>query len=672
MNGCAVGLKGFFAMCGISGILNFNKINSETETTVAKMITMLCHRGPDESGLYRDGDICLGHARLSILGLECGVQPISNADESLWIVYNGEVFNYLELQEDLERKGYCFTTGTDTEVVLAMYQEYGSDCLSYFNGQFAIAIWDRRKRELFLARDRVGIRPLFYTTQGGKFRFASEIKAIFADSEVARAIDSESLSQIFTFWTTITPKTAFKNIFELPPGHFMIVSEQGVSAPKAYWQIPYATPDDTWQGTFAEAKGQLKELLTDAIRLRLRADVPVGAYLSGGLDSSILTSLIAKNFNNHLRTFSLSFQESNFDESVYQKEMVRHLGTKHSDVRVSNEQVRDNFSQVIWQCEKPLLRTGPVPLFSLSKLVRDSQFKVVLTGEGADEIFGGYNIFKEAKLRRFWARQPDSKWRPLLVERLYPYIFKDPARARMFLQKFFAVKAEDLVDPFFSHQIRWRNSGKNKTFFSARMQAELTDYDPYSSLVDRLPKTFSTQDSFSKAQFLEMDIFLSNYLLSSQGDRVGMGNSIELRVPFLDHRVIEFASKLPAHWKIKGLNEKYILKEAFKGLVPDNIRIRAKQPYRAPIKESFLTDDSSSFIHDLLSRDAINQAGYFEAKKVSFLRKKFTTESKQPANEVQNMALVGILSTQLLHQQFVEDFDPRKIEPVVPDRLVRK
>ncbi|MEE4254751.1 MAG: asparagine synthetase B, partial [Desulfuromusa sp.] len=201
-------------MCGIAGILNLNQLDQATETTVAKMITMLRHRGPDESGLYRDGDICLGHARLSILGLECGVQPISNVDESLWIVYNGEVFNYLELQEDLIQKGYQFTTGTDTEVVLAMYQEYGSDCLSHFNGQFAIAIWDRQKKELFLARDRVGIRPLFYTMQGGKFRFSSEIKAIFADSEVARSIDSESLSQIFTFWTTITPKTAFKNIFE--------------------------------------------------------------------------------------------------------------------------------------------------------------------------------------------------------------------------------------------------------------------------------------------------------------------------------------------------------------------------------------------------------------------------------------------------------------------------
>ena len=659
-------------MCGIAGILNSHGTSSETEITVSRMVTMLHHRGPDESGLYVDDDICLGHARLSILGLETGTQPIGNHDETLWIVYNGEVFNYLELKEGLVQKGHCFKTDTDTEVVLALYQEYGSAFLPMLNGQFAIAIWDRRKKELFLARDRVGIRPLFYTQRNGKFNFASEIKALFADSEIPRSLDPEALKQIFTFWTTVTPKTAFRDIYELPAGHFVVVNKTGMSVPEPYWSIPCPSGEEMWAGTFEEAKEELGALLKDAVRLRLRADVPVGAYLSGGLDSSIITSLIANNFNNHLRTFSLSFQESPFDESQYQDEMVRQLGTEHSGICVSNQDVRDNFSQVIWQCEKPLLRTGPIPLFSLSKLVRDSQFKVVLTGEGADEIFGGYNIFKEAKLRQFWGRQPESKWRPLLVERLYPYIFKNSSRGRVFLQQFFSVKKGDLDNPFFSHQIRWRNSGKNRNFFSADLQADVADYDPFASLTQRLPESFGERDTFSKAQFLEMDIFLTNYLLSSQGDRVGMGNSIELRVPFLDHRVIEFAAKLPPHWKIKGLNEKYILKEAFKGVVPEIIRNRPKQPYRAPIKESFWTDEPGSYVHDLLSEEAIARAGYFDAKKVAFLKKKFTRDSTQAANEVQNMALIGILSTQVLHQQFVEDFNPEMIEPVAPDKVVKK
>lgn len=657
-------------MCGIAGIFN-HSVPAETETLVGRMITALRHRGPDETGIYVDHKVCLGHARLSILGLETGTQPICNQDKSLWIVYNGEAFNYIELREELIRKGYQFCTETDTEVVLALYEEYGSQCLEKINGQFAFAIWDTRTKSLFLARDRVGIRPLFYTQNDGKFSFASEIKAIFADSTVKREIDTEALSQIFTFWTTITPKTAFKDIYELPPGHFMTVTSAGTSEPTAFWAIPYVAEEERWQGTFSEAEEELRSLLKDAVRLRLRADVPVGAYLSGGLDSSILTALIAKNFNNQLRTFSLSFQESPFDESEYQNEMVSYLQTDHSEVRVSNQHVRDNFSQVVWQCEKPLLRTGPVPLFSLSKLVRDSNFKVVLTGEGADEVFGGYNIFKEAKLRNFWARQPDSKWRPLLVERLYPYVFKDPKRARMFLQQFFAVKAGDLDSPYFSHQVRWRNSGKNTNFFSKQIQADLANYDPYSSLTDRIPKSFMEQDNFSKAQFLEMDIFLSNYLLSSQGDRVGMGNSIELRLPFLDRRVIEFAAKLPAHWKIKGLNEKYILKQSFKGMVPERIRTRVKQPYRAPIKESFLADAPDSFVGQMLGEETIAKFGYFDAKKVSILAKRFTADSKYAANEVQNMALIGILSTQLLHQQFIEDFNPETFAPVVPDKMVR-
>ncbi len=659
-------------MCGISGILNFGKSNRETEEIVSRMMTMLDHRGPDEAGIYLDRDVCLGHVRLSIVGLDCGTQPISNHDDTLWIIYNGEAFNYIELKADLLKKGYVFKTETDTEVVLALYEEYGPGCLEKINGQFAIAIWDTKNKKLFLARDRVGIRPLFYTSRNGKFSFASEIKALFADPEISRTIDIQALSQTLTFWTTITPKTAFENIHELPPGHFMFVSAAGPSEPEAFWSIPSGSLHECWSGSFEEACEELYGLIKDSVRLRLRADVPVGAYLSGGLDSSITTALVANNFNNHLRTFSLGFQENPFDESSYQKDMVDFLGTEHSEIRVTNRHIREDFPQVVWQCEKPLVRTGPVPLFSLSKLVRGSRFKVVLTGEGADEVFGGYNIYKEAKLRHFWAQQPDSRWRPLLVQRLYPYIFNDASRARLFLQQFFSVKPEDLNDPFFSHQVRWRNSGKNTAFFSAAVRDELSGYDPLEAISSRLPGNFSQRDTFSRAQFLEMDIFLSNYLLSSQGDRVGMGNSIELRLPFLDFRVIEFAAKLPAHWKIRGLNEKYILKKAFKDIVPDNIRNRAKQPYRAPIKEAFRTDEPGSYVNDLLSEDSITKAGYFDSKKVGLLGKRFARHSEQPANEVQNMALIGILSTQILHQKFVDEFAPEQIKPRALDKAVRK
>ncbi len=659
-------------MCGIAGLINFERIRDADETTVRRMMTLLRHRGPDECGLYRDQQACLGHTRLSIIGLSTGQQPLANVDESLWIVFNGEIFNYIELKAELIQKGYRFRTDSDTEVLLACYEEYGSDCLSLLNGQFAFAIWDVRKRQLFLARDRVGIRPLYYYQSENSFHFASEIKAIFADPGIARSLDPVSLNQIFTFWTTLSSRTVFAGIKELPPGNYMVVSDGGIQAPQPYWSIPYYQPSELWRGTFDEAKEELVGILNDAIALRLRADVPVGAYLSGGLDSSIITSVIAKNFNNHLRTFSLAFEENPFDESAYQAELVRQLGTEHSEIKVANSAIRDNLPQVVWQCEKPLVRTGPVPLFSLSRLVRENNFKVVLTGEGADEVFGGYNIFKEAKLRAFWGRQPESKWRPLLVERLYPYIFKDPARARAFLQQFFAVSADDLTDPFFSHQVRWRNSGKNSTFFTSHVQSQIKQNNDLDELRSLLPDGFSQRDTFSKAQLLEMEIFLSNYLLSSQGDRVGMGNSIELRLPFLDYRVIDFAARLPAHWKIKGLNEKYLLKEAYKQLLPASISKRPKQPYRAPIREAFPVDEPGSYIAEQLSDAKVFENGYFDVKKVNLLKKRFSQGAQQSANEVQNMALMGILTTQLLHQQFIEDFDPVKIEPANPDKRITR
>jgi asparagine synthase (glutamine-hydrolysing) len=651
-------------MCGIAGIVKYQAITPDDRDIVARMIAQLRHRGPDESGMYLDPDVCLGHARLRIVGLNRGTQPIGNPDRSLWIIYNGETFNYIELKNELIGKGYRFETDTDTEVVLRLYEAYGENFLKKINGQFALAIWDTRKKELFLARDRTGIQPLFYTCQRGQFCFASEIKALFAVPDIPRQIAPESLSQIFTFWTTLTPHTAFKDIFELPPGHFTRVTEQGVSPPQVYWDIPHFTADHCWKYSFDEATEALQELVTDAVRLRLRADVPVGAYLSGGLDSSILTALTVKNFDNQLQTFSLSFQEDSFDESTYQNRLRHVLKTRHSEIRISHQDIRENLPRVIRQCETPLVRTGPIPLFLLSREVRNHHFKVVLTGEGADELFGGYHIYKENKLRHFCARQPNSQWRPMLLACLYPYIFRDNARARIFLQHFFSVKTNHPADPYFSHQIRWRNSSRNRTFFSRSLQERLNGYDPLTAVAQRIPKDFAGYDPFSKAQFLEMEIFLSNYLLSSQGDRVGMANSIELRLPFLDHRIIEFAAGLPAHWKIRGLNEKYILKETFKKWIPEMICKRPKQPYRAPVKEAFPTDDTTdAYIHDLLSEDTIRSYGYFDPRKVSLLRNKFRRASHQSANEVHNMALVGILSTQLLHQQFVEQFKPETVVP---------
>lgn len=635
------------------------------------MISVLRHRGPDETGMYADSKIAMGHARLSIIGLDSGTQPISNEDGSLWIVYNGEVFNYPELKTALQEQGHLFRTDTDTEVLIHLYEEYGPECLNLVNGQFAFAIWDSSKKELFLARDRVGIRPLYYCHADGKFLFASEIKALFIDPGVIREIDPQALQQIFTFWTTLTPKTTFKGIFELPAGHYMLYKNDRIICEKAFWTIPYYAPQERWHGSFAEAVEELKILLLDAVKLRLRADVQVGAYLSGGLDSAIITSLISNNFNNNLRTFSINFHDKAFDETPFQLEMVRHLKTDHRKICITNEEIRDNLPQVIWHCEKPLLRTAPVPMFLLSKLVRENNFKVVLTGEGADEVFGGYNIFKEAKVRNFWGKQPASRLRPLLLEKLYPYIFKNPSRGRPFLQNFYAVTAENLLDQFFSHRIRWENTGRNKLFFSDDTAFALEGYEPEQELADRLPADFNSRDLLSKAQFLEMDIFLSNYLLSSQADRVAMGNSLELRVPFLDYRVIDFAMRLPPAWKIKVLNEKYILKKAYQDSIPQRIIDRAKHPYRAPIRDVFFSA-TTGYADELLSEENLKKSGYFDVKKTGLLVGKFRKEDRFMVSETQNMALMGILTTQMVHRQFIEEFDARQVEPVEFDRNISR
>ncbi|THB73210.1 MAG: asparagine synthase (glutamine-hydrolyzing) [Desulfobacteraceae bacterium] len=658
-------------MCGISGILNLSAKRNHSEETVFRMISVLGHRGPDERGMYTDHCIQLGHSRLSIIGLESGTQPLSNSDGSLWIVYNGEVFNYIELREQLSNKGYRFVTDTDTEVILYLYQEMGPDCLSLLNGQFAMAIWDYKKRHLFLARDRVGICPLYYTFQNGSFLFASEIKALFMENGVHRQIDPVSLNQIFTVWAPIGSRTVFKDIHALCPGHYMIIRDGIADEQKPYWTLPYYPREQQWKGAWDEAAETLSALMEDAVRLRLRADVPVGAYLSGGLDSSIITSIICEKFNNRLKTFSIGFEDKAFDEADYQKEMIQKLNTEHRQVNVTNQMIQDHFSDVIWHCETPLLRTGPVPLFVLSGLVRDNRFKVVLTGEGADEIFGGYNIYKEAKIRAFWSRKPDSDLRPLLLMRLYPYIFKDADRQLSFLKRFFSVTPEDMQDPLMSHQTRWKNTQRATTFFNAHLQEELSAVNPLSEITGMLPEDFASRDLFDRAQWLETAIFMSSYLLTSQGDRMAMANGVELRVPYLDHRVIDFAARLPDHLKIYGMDEKYILKKAFWNRLPQSIRKRAKQPYRAPIRQA-LYGSGTSDLDRLVEVDKLSGAGIFNPEKVKRLIKKLSAVKQSTVSEVDSMAITGILSTQLIHELFIRGTGLMAAKPEPPEYIVRR
>ena len=640
-------------MCGIAGF--YGGFNEDPVLVLNKMLTRIKHRGPDESGVYMSNNIGLGSVRLSIVDLNSGTMPLSNRDDNLWIVFNGEIFNHFELRDELIEKGYVFKTSTDTEVIVNLFEAYGPNFLHKLNGQFAIAIYDKKKDELFLARDRVGIRPLFYTEIGDFFVFASEIKALLEFPKVNLHISPKSISQYFTFWTTLTPNTAFKEVFEVPPGSYMIKNSKGKKIER-YWELPICKPNDHTCFNVQDAAEEFEKIFSDSVKLRLRADVQVAAYLSGGLDSSITTSFIKDIMPENLQTFSIGFDDKTFDESSFQNIASDYFNTKHSSISCSSQEIANDFKDVIWHCESPLLRTAPTPMKLLAKNVRENNIKVVITGEGADELLGGYNIFKETKIRHFWAKDPNSKIRPLLLKKLYPYLPQMNNSNSNVLKMFFGYKLIETESPIYSHLLRWKNTSRINNYLSNDYKKSLDNYDPTVDYQDRLSTKLEGLDYLSKAQWIEINLFMSGYLLSSQGDRMGMANSVEGRYPFLDHRVIEFCMKLPPDLKLNGLNEKYLLKKMIKGRIPDEILDRSKQAYRAPIKTSFNKEMMPDYLKEMLSDKEIKKAGIFNPDFVLRLVEKMN--SNKQVSEIDNMALTGVLSLQILNDLFINKSIP--------------
>jgi asparagine synthase (glutamine-hydrolysing) len=499
----------------------------------------------------------------------------------------------------------------------------------------------------------LGVRPLYYTQACGKFLFASEIKSLFVDPDVIRQIEPRELSQLFTFWATLPPTTVYQGVEELAPGCNLTL-EDGRMEVRPYWRLEYGGGDAEEE----EYADRVVELLGDAARLRLRADVAVGAYLSGGLDSSFVTALIHKEAGARLRTFSVTFEEPEFDESRQQRLVADHLGTDHRAVHCPAGEIARVFPEVIWHTEAPVLRTAPAPLFLLSKLVRDEGFKVVLTGEGADEMLGGYDIFKEAKVRRFCAAQPESAFRAALLGRLYPYLPRLQAQPLGYRRAFFRTRREDLDNPFFSHLPRWRLTSQLTRLFSPELLSMLGQYDAEADARALLPEAYSAWDPFCQAQYLETAILLPGYILSSQGDRVSLAHSVEGRHPFLDYRFVELAARIPPRLKMKALKEKFILKRAAKRFLPSSVVERPKQPYRAPDAMSFFHPESArargDYIEELLSPERIRADGVFQPDAVRLLVQK--VRRGEPVGVRDNMAFVGVLSTQLLIEQFLRNF----------------
>lgn len=656
-------------MCGVAGLYNWGVQEKDPVHIVTQMLTMIKHRGPDESGIFTDQKVCIGNVRLSIIDIATGQQPMSDDDENLWIVFNGEIFNYIELREDLKAKGYTFKTSCDTEVLLYLYKHYGPTCLNYLNGQFVFAIWDRRKSELFIARDRVGIRPLFYTNLNDKFIFASEIKALIEHPSVQVSLNPNVLSEIFTFWTPIPGKTVFNDIYELEPGHYMIIKEHQVIK-KCFWNLKFASKGDYITNDFGRAMEEFEALFLDSVKLRLRSDVPVAAYLSGGLDSSITTSFIKKISPENLQTFSIGFSDKNYDETLYQKEVSEYFHTKHTSFMCTPEDIAEAFPKVVWYSELPIIRTAPVPMFLLSQKVREQNIKVVITGEGADEIMVGYDIFKEAQIRRFWAKYPESRLRPLLLQKLYPYIPQIQSMNSHKLKFVFGYKLEDINNPFYAHLLRWNNGAIMSKYFSSDTRSSINGYNAVKEFENQLPSDYSSWDTLSQAQWVESKLLMSNYLLSTQGDRMGMGNSIEGRYPFLDYRLIEYSAKLPPDFKMKGLTEKYLLKRMMKDKLPASVIKRSKQAYRAPIISAFFSNNSPDYVEDLLSESKIKEYSIFDPNLVNILKNKFKTALY---SESDTMAITAILSTQLIYSMFISNhYKPQEYNQLLSPRVIIK
>ncbi len=652
-------------MCGICGIVSEGPPDL---TLLRRMMGRLEHRGPDGNGWYRDRRAALGHTRLAIIDTTGGAQPLCNEDGSVWVTYNGEIFNYVELGEELRRLGHVFRTVSDTEVIVHAWEEWGEECFPRFNGQWALALWDRRAERLILSRDRLGVRPLFYARRPGGLLFASEVKSIFADPSVDRAFDPAGLDQTFTYWSPVAPRTVFRGIEQLEPGHYAVLDSGGFrKAP--YWRITF--PDrgrEPTQDAQQNAEA-LRERVIEAARLRfLRSDVPVAAYLSGGIDSSVTAAVIARFTDAPLHTFSLRFADSEFDEGQYQKQMSAALGTQHEDIVVSRSDIAESFPDVVRHAETPILRAAPAPLFLLSRLVRDSGYKVVVTGEGADEVLAGYDLFREARVRLFWSRDPRSATRARAAELLYPWMARSPGQIPAFARSFFG-RHLDPADPALSHRPRWDSTSVIKSMLSPDLQDEIARAGS-EDVVAAMPPGCSGWDPLSRAQWLEMTTLLAGYILASQGDRMLMAHSVEGRFPFLDSEVVDFANMLPARHKLFGLEEKYVLKRAFADLVPDDIMHRPKQPYRAPDAASFFAADRPAWFEEVMSERAVAAAGVFEPSVVAGLLAKCTRTGGENMSNTDNMRVLAIISTQLTYESFIATGERGALDRLLPDPSV--
>ncbi len=622
-------------MCGIAGF------NWQDENLIREMTDTLAHRGPDQHGAYTTPDISLGHRRLSIIDLsDHGRQPMGNEDGSIQVVFNGEIYNFPEVRADLIAKGHQFQSHSDTEVIVHAYEEYGLDCVHALRGMFAFALWDNNIKRLWLVRDRIGIKPLYYYLKNGKLLFASEIKAILQTPYVSRTMNEQAFYDYMGFEFVPAPATMFKDIHKLPAG-YQLIWEKGHADLRSYWDLSFA-PRELKGRSRQDLAIEVRDLMNESVKSHLISDVPLGVFLSGGLDSSALVAFMRQHIPGRLQTFTIGYPDKTFSELDYAKQVADYLGTEHNVLMIDDITAED-IEQSLWHFDEPMTDLSSIPLMKLCGRARQD-VTVCLSGEGGDEVFAGYDRFKASKLNRWYSLIPS----PLRRGMISPLVMKLPDQRQKkgafnLLKRF--VEGSEL--PAEGRHLRWQYflnrtlSGRLfKEDFLRRVSEDTFRY------VREYEARCDAEDALNRELYLDTRFMMADSVLMKV-DRMSMTHSLEVRVPLLDHKLVELAASLPGGWKLRGLRTKDIFREALRGLLPDEIVYRGKQGFSLPIK-NLLREQLKDYMVDLLrGSDLLRQYTH-----MNYVEQLIEEHCSKKHNH--NHVLWGLMNMAIWHHKFIE------------------
>ena len=630
-------------MCGICGKINLDNCPAD-ELLLRKMTSVLSHRGPDDDGIYLKDTAALGHRRLSVIDLSPrGHQPMCNEDGTVWIVCNGEIYNFLELRQDLIGKGHVFRSKTDTETIIHLYEEYGPECLKFLQGMFAFAIWDEKDRSLFLARDRTGKKPLYYCFDGKSFCFGSEIKAILADDSFGRVPDYEAIHHYLTYQYVPSPWTAFKGIRKLLPAHYIMLRNRDMKIER-YWKLSYLPKLTMSENDFRQG---LIERLREAVRIRLVSDVPLGAFLSGGIDSSAIVALMAGMLKEPVKTFSIGFREKAYNELKYARMIAEKFRTDHTEFLVEPNAV-EILPKLVWHYNEPFADASAIPTYYVSKLARE-HVTVVLNGDGGDENFAGYGRY----LANEFAQRIQRLLPVPLAKAMLPFVLrlphgKDPANLSWKLKRFL----QEYINPAELRNAHWL------CHFTKEMKKDIytDDFSERVSAIDSFELLFEKYREAEAGTFLDKTLYadIMMYLpddLLTKVDVASMAHALEARSPFLDHEFMEFAARIPSELKLRNRTSKYILREALRGILPDEILFRGKMGFCVPLDHWFRNELKGMAYETLLGQRAVER-GYFRKE---YVKKIFDEHVAGKWNWQYH--IYNLLMLELWHRQFIDRGD---------------